>query len=125
MHLANAQYAYLFFVVPVFVVFYWWSFRRRRKALLRFAEAPLVEELIRGVGRAKQKLKAVLFLVFLVFAVLASLRPQWGSKLETVRRTGVDMVIALDTSLSMDTQDVVPGRLDKAKHEVRALIDAL
>ena len=51
-----------------------------------------------------------MFLLFLLFALLALLRPQWGTKLETVRRTGVDIVIALDTSLSMDTQDVVPGQ---------------
>ncbi len=125
MHLADAQYVHLFWMVPLFAVFYWWSFRQRRKASLRFAEGPLLGQLMRGVGRVKQKLKVVLFLLFLVFAVLTLLRPQWGTKLETVRRTGVDIMVGLDTSLSMDTQDVVPGRLEKAKHEIRALIDAL
>lgn len=125
MHLADAQYLHLFWMVPLLATFYWWSFRQRQKALLRFAKAHLLRDLIRGVGQAKQKLKVVLFLLFLAFVVVALLRPQWGTKLETVRRTGVDIMIALDTSLSMDTQDVVPGRLEKAKHEIRALIDAL
>src|SRR4030095_9106573 len=71
------------------------------------------------------QLKVVLLLFFLVFSFLALIRPQWGTKLETVRRTGVDIMIALDTSLSMETQDVVPGRLEKAKHEIRSLVDAL
>jgi Ca-activated chloride channel homolog len=80
---------------------------------------------VRGIGTGKQKLRVVVFLLFVLFGLFALLRPQWGTKLETVRRTGVDIIVALDTSLSMDTQDVVPGRLEKAKHEVRALIDAL
>jgi Ca-activated chloride channel homolog len=125
MHLADVQFLHLFWLIPILGIFYWWAFRQKRRALLRFAEAPLAEQLIRGVGQGKQKLRIVLFLLFLVFSFLALLRPQWGTKLETVKRTGVDIMIALDTSLSMDTQDVVPGRLDKAKHEISALIDAL
>ena len=125
MHLADPQFLHLLWLLPLLTIFYIWSFRQKRKALLRFAEAGLIGQLVRGIGTGKQKLKVVTFLLFLLFTVLALLRPQWGTKLETVRRTGVDIIVALDTSLSMETQDVVPGRLDKAKHEIRALIDAL
>ncbi len=125
MHWGDLQYLHLFWLVPFMALFFWWSFRRRRQALLCFAKGPLAENLVRGVGVGKQKFKVLLFLLFVVFALLTLLRPQWGTKLETVRRTGVDIMIALDTSLSMDTQDVVPGRLEKAKHEIRALIDSL
>ena len=45
--------------------------------------------------------------------------------MESIKRSGIDLVIVLDTSLSMETQDIVPGRLEKAKHEIRALIDGL
>src|SRR5262245_38175222 len=98
MHIADAQYRHLFWLIPVLGTFYWWAFRQKRKALLRFAEGPLAEQLIRGVGQAKQRLRVVLLLLFLIFAFLALVRPQWGTKLETVKRTGVDIVIALDTS---------------------------
>ncbi|MCI0624657.1 MAG: VWA domain-containing protein [Acidobacteria bacterium] len=125
MHIADPQYLHLLWLMPLLVLFYWWSFRQKRKALLRFADSSLVAQLVRGVGQTKQKVKVVVFLLFFLFVLLALLRPQWGTKLETVRRTGVDVVIALDTSLSMETQDVVPGRLEKAKHEIRALIDVL
>jgi len=125
MHLADSQFLHLLWVLPLLAGFYVWSFRQRRKALLRFADASLVAQLIQGVGRGKQKLKVVVFLLFLLFAVLAVARPQWGTKLETVRRAGVDIMVVLDTSLSMETQDVVPGRLEKAKHVIRTLIDAL
>lgn len=125
MHIADAQYLHLFWLIPVLGIFYAWTFHQKRKALLRFAEGPLAEQLVRGIGLAKPQLKVVLLLFFLVFSFLALIRPQWGTKLETVRRTGVDIMIALDTSLSMETQDVVPGRLEKAKHEIRSLVDAL
>jgi Ca-activated chloride channel homolog len=125
MHLADPQYLHLLWLLPLLAIFYVWSFRQKRKALLRFADAGLIGQLVRGVGQGKQKVKVVAFLIFALFGLLALLRPQWGTKLETVRRTGVDIIVALDTSLSMETQDVVPGRLEKAKHEIRALIDAL
>ena len=125
MHLADPQFLHLLWLLPLLTGFYIWSFRQQRKALLRFADAGLIGQLVRGVGAGKQKLKIVVFLFFVLFGLFALLRPQWGTKLETVRRTGVDIIVALDTSLSMDTQDVVPGRLEKAKHEIRALIDAL
>ena len=125
MHLADPQFLHLFWLLPLLAIFYVWSFRQKRKALLRFADAGLIGQLVRGVGQGKQKVKVAAFLLFMLFGLLALLRPQWGTKLETVRRTGVDIIVALDTSLSMDTQDVVPGRLEKAKHEIRALIDAL
>jgi Ca-activated chloride channel family protein len=125
MHLADPQFLHLLWLLPLLATFYIWSFRQKRKALLRFADASVIGQLVRGVGQGKQKMKVVTFLFFMFFVLLALVRPQWGTKLETVRRTGVDIVVALDTSLSMDTQDVVPGRLEKAKHEIRALIDAL
>ena len=125
MHFAEPRLWVLFWLVPVLGCFFLWSFRQKRRALLRFVEFSLADQLIRGVGRGKQKVKAVAFLMFLFFALLALLRPQWGTRLETVNRTGVDIMIALDSSLSMETQDVVPGRLEKAKHEIRALIDTL
>jgi Ca-activated chloride channel homolog len=125
MHFGNPQYLYLFWLVPIFVFLLGWAFRLKKRGLRQFAEHHLVSGLISGISSVKQVVRAVLFLLFLVFALLALVRPQWGTKLETVKRVGVDIMVALDTSLSMETQDVVPSRLEKAKHEVKALIDLL
>jgi len=125
MHLANPQFLHLFWLMPILAACFWWSFHQRRKALYRFADRSLIDQLIRGVSLTKKVIKVVLILIFFSFAVFALARPQWGTKLETVKRKGIDIVVVLDTSLSMETQDIVPGRLEKAKHEVRALIDGL
>ena len=125
MHIAESQYLYQFWLMPVLCLFFWWAFRERRSALRRFAEDHLVPSLISGISLGKQVLKVIFFLLFVVFVLLALVRPQWGTKLETVKRMGVDVMVALDTSLSMEAQDVVPSRLEKARHEVKALIDIL
>ena len=125
MHFGNPQYLYLFWLVPISAFLLGWAFRLKKRALRQFAEQHLVSGLISGISSGKQVVRAAFFLFFLVFALLALVRPQWGTKLETVKRTGVDIMVALDTSLSMETQDIVPSRLEKAKHEVKALIDIL
>ena len=59
------------------------------------------------------------------FLAIALARPQFGSRLELVKRRGLDIMIALDISLSMQSEDVKPNRFRKAKHEIQALIDKL
>jgi Ca-activated chloride channel family protein len=125
MHFANPQFLNFFWLTPVLAVCIWWSVYERRKAIYRFADKMLADQLIRGVSRTKKIIKAICLLLFFLLAVLALARPQWGTKLESIKRSGIDLVIVLDTSLSMETQDIVPGRLEKAKHEIRALIDGL
>ncbi len=59
---------------------------------------------------------------FFVFGVLAAARPQWGTRLDTVHRRGVDIIVALDTSYSMNVEDLAPTRLMKARGEIRRFI---
>jgi Ca-activated chloride channel family protein len=64
-------------------------------------------------------------LIALCLLLIALADPQVGTRLEEVKREGIDLVIALDVSNSMLAKDVAPSRLDKAKHEVRTLFDML
>lgn len=115
----------LYWLLPVIILFFVWSFRRKRRLLQKIGDEELVEQLTRSVSRAKQVWKAVL--VVLVFAILvfALADPQIGTKLENVKRKGVDIFIALDVSKSMLAEDVAPNRLEKAKHEISTFIDRL
>jgi Ca-activated chloride channel family protein len=76
-------------------------------------------------SRSRAIFRTFLLLGFFVFAILAMARPQWGTRLETIRRRGVDILAALDTSYSMNTEDVAPSRLEKAKSEIRTLLGKL
>ncbi len=125
MYVADPEYGHMFWFIPALLMLLWWNHRQKSKALARFADGHLVPALIRGVSRTGEVLKSGIFLLSFVFLFLAMIRPQWGSRLETVRRKGIDIMVALDTSLSMEVQDVSPCRLEKAKHEIRSLIDIL
>lgn len=69
--------------------------------------------------------KATLFCLALAFVVLALARPQWGYREETVRASGVDAMIVLDVSRSMEVEDVIPSRMKKARHWIRSFIDGM
>ena len=71
------------------------------------------------------KLKNIFFLIGIVFLIMSSAGPRFGTKLRKVDRQGVDLVIAFDTSVSMDAQDVKPSRIEKAKFEISKLIKTL
>jgi len=122
---ARSEYLHLFWVLPLLVAFLIWSFIDRRKRLESFVSPALAQQLTEDYSRRKASLRALLLVGFYTFVVLALARPQWGARLETVRRHGVDILAALDTSYSMNAEDVAPSRLEKAKNEVRSLIDKL
>jgi len=125
MHFARAEYLNLLWLAPLLAVFLVWSLRNRRRRLERFISPSLAPRLTCEFSRAKAFLRALLLLGCLVFFVLALARPQWGMRLETVRRRGVDILVALDTSYSMNAEDVTPSRLAKAKSEVRSFLTRL
>jgi len=83
----------------------------------------LAARLTEDYSRGKAVLKAALLIGFFAFGLLAAARPQWGAKLKTVKRAGIDIIAALDTSFSMNAEDIAPNRLEKAKAEIRALTE--
>ncbi len=123
MRFAQPELLWWLLSVPVFVGFgILWSLRRRRR-LARFAGDP--ETLPRFIARINPHariLKAILLSAALVFGVLASARPQIGSRMEKVTRTGIDVMLLVDTSLSMACEDVAPNRFERAKFAAESLI---
>ena len=99
--------------------------RRRRKALSSFVGAPLQATLAPGYSWRRHLAKGLLrsIAVAALFVALAS--PRFGSQLVKVERQGIDVVIALDTSLSMLAEDMRPNRLERAKQEITDVIAGL
>jgi len=116
-------FAYL--LVPALATLAWWAAGRRRRDLARFGDLALLERLTATVSRRGQIAKTVLLLVIVTLLVTALGRPQFGSRVETVRREGQDIVIALDLSASMVAEDMAPNRLQKAKFAIADLIARL
>ena len=125
MKFGNLQFIHLFWSIPVIVLFYAWVFRRKRRALEAFAEAHLIPNLTLSVSAFKQRVKALLTVIAVFFLLLALIGPKWGFRWQEVKRRGVDILVAIDTSRSMLTADVKPNRLERAKLAVKDLLNLL
>jgi len=116
---------WLLALVPAAVGFFVWALRRRQRALERFAEARLLPTLTPDHDARRHRWRAGALVAALGLIVLALAGPRWGFHWEEVRREGVDIVVALDTSRSMLAEDVKPNRLERAKLAVQDLLKQL
>jgi len=108
-------------IVLWFIVLQIWKYRTRRK----FANISSLKKLSPNQSLFKSVLKV--FILCLAFAciAIALVNPKIGTKLETVRSEGVDIVFAVDVSKSMLAEDVAPNRLEKSKQLVTQIINNL
>lgn len=114
-------------LIPVFAFFFWWATAARKRLLARFGDMPLVMRAASGISFGRQAGKAVLLMAAVLFLSLAAAKPQIGTRMEMMKREGVDIFVAVDVSKSMLAMDVKPGpisRLAKAKQEIQSLITA-
>ncbi|GHV10362.1 membrane protein [Bacteroidia bacterium] len=99
--------------------------RSKKRSLKRFGEMPLVRTLMPDVALKKQYFKFWILLVCAGLFILVIAGPQFGSKLESVKKRGIEVMVCLDVSNSMLSTDVSPTRLDKAKQILSRLVDDL
>jgi Ca-activated chloride channel family protein len=96
-------------------MFFWWAMRTRQKLLAQFIEVRLLTQLTVGVSQARQKFRFWVLTLAVIFLIVALARPQRGFDLEEVEQSGLDVVVAVDTSKSMLATDIAPNRLQRAK----------
>lgn len=123
--LDHPYYFYLMALIPVLVVIYIILTIWKRRARKRFGDPELLKKLAPETSKVKPVLKLVIALLIIAALSVALVNPKVGSRLETVKREGVDIVFALDVSKSMLTQDVRPDRLSKAKQIISRTLDNL
>ena len=115
--------AYL--LVPALIALVWWTHGRKWRDMALLGDPHLLNRLTATVNRRGRLVKIGLLVAAIGFLVTALARPQFGSRIETVRREGQDILIALDLSASMIAEDMAPNRLDKAKFAIADLINRL
>ncbi len=99
--------------------------RRALAAFHRFVGPGIANQVVLGRSVKRMRLKFALLWIAALFAILAAARPQLSAREETVRSEGLDLVMALDVSLSMATEDVMPSRIKKAKHIIRGFLERM
>ena len=120
---ANPDFLYLFFLLPVLVGVYLYYNYRRRQNIRKYGDPALLKELMPTISKDRPDVKFWLTFSALALTIFMLARPQFGSKMETVKRSGVEAVIALDISNSMLAEDVTPSRLEKSKKLISRLVD--
>ena len=119
------NFLYLLFLVPLLFVGYLYSNFLKRKRLREFGDPELMAQLMPDVSRYRPDVKFLLLLAAVALFSLLLARPQFGAKMETVKRQGIEVMIALDISNSMMAQDIQPSRLERAKRLVSRLVDGM
>ena len=99
--------------------------KKNDKKLSKIGTIEVKEYILSNILFNKVKFKSLLMFLSCLFLILASVGPQIGSKLTELKREGLDIMILLDTSKSMDAIDITPSRLEKAKYEILRLINNL
>ena len=125
MELDESKYLYLLFIVPVLVLLFLYNLYWKRKKQREFGDLELVKKLSPEKSIFKPVLKLVVMLLALVGIILGLVNPKIGTKMETVKREGIDIVFAMDVSKSMLAEDVAPSRLEKSKQIVSQIINQL
>ena len=122
---SHQEYLYALALVPLFAVLFAWVLLVRKKRLQRFGDTELVSRLMPDASTRKPAVKFVLLMIAYTFTVLGVAGLRFGTKLQETKRTGVEIIIALDVSNSMMAEDIQPNRLERAKQAVSRLIDRM
>ena len=120
---AHPDFLYLLFVLPALVAFYVYAMLLKKKAIKKYGNPELLAELMPEVSPGRQHLKFWLLFGAITMVIFVIAGPQFGSKLETVKRQGIEVMVCLDVSNSMLAEDVSPNRLEKAKQMLAKLTD--
>ena len=122
---ANPDFLYLLLLLPVMILLYIINTIRKNRALKRLGNIELVGTLVPEMSGIRSLIKFILQLIAVTSGVIMLSRPQFGSKIEDVKKEGVEVIIALDVSNSMLAEDIQPNRLTRAKQAISRLVDNL
>ena len=125
MELDEKKYLYLLFILPLIVLVFLANLYWKRKKQREFGDLEMVKKLSPESSVFKPILKLVVLLLAFLGLIIALVNPKIGTKMETVKREGIDIVFAMDVSKSMLAEDVAPNRLDKSKQIVSQIINQL
>ena len=120
---ANIEMLWWLVTIPAFVVAYVVYSKRKQRQLQEFGDPELLSQLMPDASKSRPLWKFSLLLLALTLLIIAAARPQYGQNEKTVKRQGIEVMVALDISNSMLAEDVAPNRLDRAKQMLSKMMD--
>jgi Ca-activated chloride channel family protein len=123
--LDESKYLYLLFLLPILAAIFLYVEFWKRKKQKEFGDVELVKKLSPEKSNFKPALKFGILLLGIAMLILGLVNPKIGTKVEKVKREGIDIVFAIDVSKSMLCEDIAPNRLEKSKQVVSQIINNL
>lgn len=121
----DSHYLWFLLLVPILIGIVYWYNRRMSQKREEYFGKELFQKLRTGFWPLGNRIRQVSLYVGLVMLIIAAAGPKIGTEVREVKRQGVDLLVALDLSASMNAEDVKPSRLEKAKYEINRLIEKL
>ncbi|MFH1143459.1 MAG: VWA domain-containing protein [Candidatus Eisenbacteria bacterium] len=125
MRFAHPELLWFLLLLPGIGFFMWLRYRAGRRALEQALSPIMARRLTLHLSGAARGRRLMLVLLALALTILGGARPQRGTQYVTATRTGGDVIFALDVSESMLAEDLKPNRLQRARHEISAILDRL
>lgn len=122
---AEPEWAHALWVIAIFAIALVALERRAGKQFKSLVSETLQSRLVTGPSAGQRFARHTFVVLACVFAVLALMRPQWGFEYVERPQVSAELMIALDVSRSMLAEDVAPNRLERAKSEIRDLLEYL
>jgi Ca-activated chloride channel homolog len=123
--LDESKYLYLLFILPILALLSLYVQIWKKKKQREFGDLELVKKLSPEKSTFKPVLKFGIVLLAISMLILGLVNPKIGTKVEKVKREGIDIVFAIDVSKSMLAEDIAPNRLEKSKQIVSQIINNL
>ena len=120
---AHPEFLYLLFILPILFLIYLYFIYRKRINLKKLGNPQLLKQLMPDVSHKRQYLKFWFLFFGITLCVFIIAGPQFGTKLESVKKKGIEVMVCLDISNSMLSEDVTPSRLEKSKQMLSKMVD--
>jgi Ca-activated chloride channel family protein len=121
----NEFFLYFLYLLPIFVIIFVWNIFSNKKKLSKLGNLDFINKLIPDKSNFKSNFKFIIQLLAFASIVIGLANPQLGTKPQKVKREGIEIIIALDISQSMLSEDIKPNRLERARQSIYSLTDKL
>ena len=125
MHWGNPYLLFLIILIPVFLILIGIANNNRKKNFSKFAEVKFYNFFMQQFSGFHWSLKNFIFVFAFFFLIIALARPRWDKEVQIIKKEGIDIVVAIDVSKSMDARDIQPSRIKRAKDQISLFIDQL
>jgi len=122
---AQPEYLFLLLLIPVLIAVFIYTSIIKRRNIKQFGNVYLLSELMPNVSYFRPQVKFYMQLTAILLLIIVLAQPQFGTKVDNIKRKGIEVMIALDVSNSMLAQDIQPSRLDKSKQLLSQLVDGM